>query len=448
MGVTALKRSGIQLLAAWALLLVVPPAHGIPAFARKYGLPCSACHEAWPKLNNFGQVFRDNGYQLGTGRDAPIYQQPAYWPITFRLTPQWHRESNDRTVLDVVPGNPGGQFESKVTSSGFDLAGVDFFVAGTLYKNISFAVQPFIDNNGNAQLQTLYVRFDNLLNSRWLNFKLGKFELDTLLSEERLLTLNNNGFYFNYHFLPVGDKNPFGGIGNNQLGIELMGHSANSYTRYSVALVNSNNGRTGLPSNNSYDVYGNFNQGFEIPRLGVQRIGVYGYLGKSPTFFQTNGGAPVAGTGTGNRNFYRTGVYGLWYAGKFDLSTFYLHGKDNEFLGNGVPANQPLNLPAGAVGPTWNGGFLEAHYTYNPRLIFVSRYELTRMSRQANPSIRHDLGNLDVWTVGYRWYPFMSTLAGLAWVQEYSRARAVGTAPLSGRNDTTSSYLMGFDFAF
>ena len=28
----------------------------IPAFARKYGLPCSACHTAWPELNNFGQV--------------------------------------------------------------------------------------------------------------------------------------------------------------------------------------------------------------------------------------------------------------------------------------------------------------------------------------------------------------------------------------------------------
>ncbi len=38
-------------------------AFAIPAFARKYGLPCSACHEAWPKLNNFGLAFRDNGFQ-------------------------------------------------------------------------------------------------------------------------------------------------------------------------------------------------------------------------------------------------------------------------------------------------------------------------------------------------------------------------------------------------
>ncbi len=49
----------------------------IPAFARKYGMPCSACHEAWPKLNNFGQTFKDNGYQMMNDRDAPIFQQAA-----------------------------------------------------------------------------------------------------------------------------------------------------------------------------------------------------------------------------------------------------------------------------------------------------------------------------------------------------------------------------------
>ena len=63
----------------------------IPAFARKYGLPCSACHTAWPELNNFGMVFRDNGYQLMNDRDSPIWQNPSYFPISFGITPNWHR---------------------------------------------------------------------------------------------------------------------------------------------------------------------------------------------------------------------------------------------------------------------------------------------------------------------------------------------------------------------
>src|SRR5882757_6128238 len=49
-----------------AVAIPAPSLHvrAIPAFARKYGMPCSACHEAWPKLNNFGQTFKDNGYQM------------------------------------------------------------------------------------------------------------------------------------------------------------------------------------------------------------------------------------------------------------------------------------------------------------------------------------------------------------------------------------------------
>jgi hypothetical protein len=125
-----------------------------------------------------------------------------------------------------------------------------------------------------------------------------------------------------------------------------------------------------------------------------------------------------------------------------------MHGYDNVFLGNAVPSNQPFNLPAGAVGPTWNGGFIEGHYNPNPRLILIGKYELDRMSRQANPGIRSDAGNLDTWTAGYRWYPIMSPRAGLAWTQEYSRITLSGAAPLSGKDAIHNSYLMGFDFDF
>jgi hypothetical protein len=449
MGTGTLKRITLQCLALVGLLASVHPAYGIPAFARKYGLPCSACHEAWPMLNNFGQTFKDNGYQLGNERDAPIYQDPSYWPIMFRTTPIWHRENNNRQAVDVVPGNPaGGLAERGVTTSGFDLGGVDVITAGTLYKNISFFIQPFIGNNSVNLLQA-WARFDNLAGSRWLNLKMGKFELDEPISQERSLILNNSGgLYYNYFFTPPGDNNFFAGIGLQQLGVELQGHSENDYTRYSVAVVTDSNGGTGLPSNQAYDVYANFNQAFEARWFGKQQVGVYGYFGQSPTFFQTSGGNPIPGTGTGNRSFYRFGAYGHWYVDKFDFYTFYMHGSDNVFLGNAVPANLPSNLPPGAVGPTWNGGFVEAHYNPNPRLIVIGRYELNRMSREANPAIRSNAGNLDTWTAGYRWYPIMSPRAGLAWTQEYSRITNEGTAPLSGKDDTHSSFLMGFDFDF
>jgi len=444
-----IKTFGVQILLLATLFGAGGRAWGIPAFARKYGLPCSACHEAWPMLNNFGQTFKDNGYQLGNGHDAPIYQEPSYWPVTFRTQVFWHRENNNRQVVDAVAGNPGnGQLESSVTTSGFDLAGVDFITAGTLYKNVSFFVQPFIGNNS-VSLSQAWARIDNLAGSSWLNVKLGKFELDEPISVERSLVLNNTGgLYYNYFFTPQGDNNFFQGIGLPQLGVELAGHSEDDSTRYSVAVVSNSNGSPGLPSNQAYDVYANFNQAIEVPHLGRQQVGVYGYFGESPTYFLTNGGRPIPGTGQGNKSFYRVGAYGHWYVNQFDFYTFFMHGSDNVFLGNSVAANQPQNLPLGSVGPTWNGGFVEAHYTPTPRWVFLGKYELARMSRQANPSIRSDAGNLDTWTVGYRWYPIMSPRAGLAWTQEYSRITNAGAAPISGLDDVRNSYLMGFDFDF
>src|SRR5712672_1369274 len=72
----------------------------IPAFARKYGLRCSACHTAWPELSAFGQRFKDNGYQLGNDRDSPIFQNNAYWPIAMRTTPQYRVENTTNQVTD------------------------------------------------------------------------------------------------------------------------------------------------------------------------------------------------------------------------------------------------------------------------------------------------------------------------------------------------------------
>ena len=52
-------------------------------------------------LNYFGQKFKDNGYQLMNDRDAPIWQNPGYWPVVFRITPIWHRVSTGKVDVDT-----------------------------------------------------------------------------------------------------------------------------------------------------------------------------------------------------------------------------------------------------------------------------------------------------------------------------------------------------------
>src|SRR5580693_3264277 len=212
---------------AAALPLPGTSVRAIPAFARKYGMPCSSCHQAWPMLSPFGQAFKDNGYQLGNERDAPIYQNPAYWPVTFRITPIWHRENENRAQVDDPTSTTGGQIEGNVTTHGFDWSGLDFHTGGTLAKNVSFYVLPSSNNAGAFHFESVWARLDNLLGSSWLNIKLGKFELDNLLSEKRILTLTSiAGIYQNYHFQPATEAlSPLAipfvvGIGDNQVGAE------------------------------------------------------------------------------------------------------------------------------------------------------------------------------------------------------------------------------------
>jgi hypothetical protein len=461
------------LLFAFFLVGALPQANAIPAFARKYGLRCSACHESWPMLNYFGQKFKDNGYQLMNDRDAPIWQNPSYWPITFRMTPIWHRVSTGRVAVDQGTGTDNA--EARIESSGFDLSGLDFHTGGTLEKNISFYLLPSSDGTGAFHFETVMARLDNLWGSSWLNVKLGRFELDNLLSEKRILTLTGNGgIYQTYHFIPVGDGNFMGQIGDNQLGIEYLGHSVDDRTRVSASIISSNDGNVNLTTGaNSYTGFFTASQAFDAGKLGVERIGFYDMAGQAATFYRTSGGVPIPGSGIGNKGFNRVGFVGQFYFGQhFDIDVVTQHGSDNVFFGQGfgnaintdgnggtlcsgppatncLPNNTPGTvLPATARAPSWNGATFEAHYVYNPQLIFIGRFELERMSQQALTTNASNLGNITTYTVGYRYNPFMTSRAGFAWHNEYNWIHQDGTGPQPGENLNSSELLLGFDFDF
>jgi hypothetical protein len=455
------------------LMLLCPrPASAIPAFARKYGLPCSACHISWPELNNFGQVFRDNGYQLMNDRDSPITRDASYFPMTIRITPQWHRESANNQTIDSVPGVAGGgtvatgSREGTVTTAGFDLSGMDIWFAGTLFKNVSFSALPSSDPTATFHFENAFVRWDNIKGSSWINFKVGKYELDLPQSEKREWSLSGNGgFYYIYHFTPFNDLNPFGGIGDNQLGVELAGHNANSYTRYTFSVVSSVDGSptltygspTGFPAGRTADYYGHFEQAFNVPNAGYMKVGAYGYFGFAPTYFQTSGGNALYGLG--NKPFYRAGFEWLWYTNHWNIKSVYLHGYDNAFLANGIASNSGP-LPTGLQSASWNGGFVEGEYVISPQWVILARYEMIRMAQQADPSITAgSVGNLDAFTVASRYNPFMFSRAGLALQQEYSYVRSNGVTNQGGAFGSTcftvapchissSSLFFGVDFDF
>jgi hypothetical protein len=435
----------------------------IPAFAKKTGLRCSACHEAWPKLNAFGQAFRDNGYQIGNERDSPVYASPLYWPAGVRITPQWHHERNsaeatDQSATGVQP----------VSTQGFDLSGIDFWFAGLLAKNISFVALPSSDEYGDFHFESAWVRFDNLMKTPWMNVKAGKFELDNMVSEKRMLTLSQNGgFYQVYHYLPLVDAKALAsssiapgetgasttgfGLGDNQLGVEFAGHSLDDSTRYSASVLTSSDGNVNLPTSNTYDAFFAGSKGWAINSLGPQRIGASTYIGQSPTRYltQTPAGGGVAasipGTGYGNKQFTRTNVFALLTARKLDVVPMFTHGAENADIALGIPSNDAL--PAGVRNPGWNGRMLELYYTQNLQFIVIARYEDIRNSQQVFQSSASNFGDLDAETIAFRWMPFMHSRAGLAICPEYSKVHQIGASPI-GSNQTLRSAFIGLDFAF
>ncbi len=475
------------LAAAFTLIFLIlsasQSASALPAFARKYGLRCSACHESWPILNNFGLKFRDNGYQLMNDRDAPIWQNPAYWPVTFRITPIWHRYS----ALSNTDTYSGGTLTgtntavTRIESSGFDLSGLDFHTGGTLEKNISFYVLPSSDSTAAFHFETVMARLDNIGNSPWLNVKLGRFELNNLLSEKRMVQLTaNGGIYQTYHFIPVGDGNIFGQMGDNQLGMEYLGHSADDRTRISAALLSSSDGNVNLiMGSNSYSGFFTFDQGIDAGKLGVQRVGAYAFVGEAATYYRTSGGVPIPGSGIGNKGFSRVGFTGQLYLGPhFDLNVVTQHGEDNAWFGQGYgnavatngngaatatcindPAigcpldNVPgTTLPPGSRAPTWNGYTFEARYVVSPQFMILGVYEAERMSQQATPGTPGNLGNINNWTIAYRYNPFMTSRAGFAYHGEFNVFHQNGTGPTSPSgaptNTNTDELLFGIDFDF
>jgi hypothetical protein len=81
-------------------------------------------------------------------------------------------------------------------------AGLDFHTGGTLAKEYFVLRTAVFGQHGSVPLRIgLGAPRQSVREQSWINIKLGKFELDNLLSEKRILTLTNvAGVYANYHF--------------------------------------------------------------------------------------------------------------------------------------------------------------------------------------------------------------------------------------------------------
>jgi hypothetical protein len=486
---------------SYELSALVPKANAIPAFARKYNFACNVCHvPGFPKLNDFGNLFRDQGYQLGTDNDLPTFEaiSMGFWPVSFRTT----------VGYQVANTRVDGQ---GVTTSGFGFTGLDVLSFGTLHRNIAFGLvyTPGLKEAGfgtgtsldDNNLESAFVKILNLErflggsnNTYWLNLKVGKYELDVPFSEKRSPTLNTPFVMYHYvagtayttvqnSLLPItggyANASVFG-LGDNQPGAELSGliktAVTGGYLRYSLNMLTTNGGSFSNDSGGygrSAYFYGHVTQSFGGYGIVTgQRIGAFVVTGNAPTQCPAslvpqltatgtpntvdNCGAAFPGTATNGQPFTRFGgEVSLTYDGQWNLFGSVMHALDSKNL---VASQSPTGVVNAAglafQNPSWNGGFVELDwyptvlpFTNSPGWLFIYRYDAIRNVRQGDPSVLKSFNNVDSQTAMVRYYIHQSTRTDIAVHAEYNWYKDKGVG-VDGGNWYGQTTLVGFDFAF
>jgi hypothetical protein len=419
---------------AAAFLLVVAAGNllAIPAFARKYGVRCTACHEAWPVLNNFGRAFRDNGYQLLLGKDDPVTTSPAYIPISIRITP--HFEFNE------ISNQSTDQGTKKLRSGGFADVGIDLLTGGTLAKDVSFLVVPtgFTAGEG-VTLEAAWVRFDNLLKSSWLNLKIGKHEVDLPRSGHRPWSLSSG--YLIYSFHSPGSMSIYD-MGENQRGIEYVGHDRGSLNRvaFSVFNVEGSPGSRHVFDTPGFYFHATHQWLFDSSAVSSAKIGVFGSYANWPTTGFTSEGNPIPGQGGNLEGSSKYGLEGhVWFgpeATPLHAILVFAHGQDSKGL-----------IPDAARSGTFNGGYVELGYTPNLKTTIFGRVDLIKNAKQGVVDNVKDSGDQDAYTLGVRRTFNFTNRAEYALHVEYSTLRTKKTG-VDGRDVRSNTYFVGIDFGY
>ncbi len=391
----------------FALLLGwTSPASALPVFARKYGFECTMCHSHVPRLNDFGQRYRMNGYQL-PGREneeKTVLESPT--PIALRSSAGYNYN-----VYENV---------STPNLRQFQINGLDLLSGGLLGENIGYLLvypPPIAADRGVAgqsgTIEIASVVFSNLCGNPWLNLRVGRFEpAYVAFSVKRSLTVSP---YEIYHY--AFDLGP--AFSQTQEGIELTGYHRSGFA-YALGVVN---GSAGNPNDETNaDFYARLQKVFGAGegQTAGQRIGLVGYFGSA---YPDPSLAPAGAADPEKKNFYRLGVDASLNFWHFNLGLQYLLEQDSQEL---------WNL---ASDVTTNGGFAELSFLPTTNCVGFARYDLVDTPAEIN----QDLMRM---TVGGRYY-FMDNLA---WHLELAR-RTVNN-PAGGDDEIENFITTRLEFAF
>lgn len=314
-------------------------AFGMPAFARQYNISCVACHDAFPRLNRFGDEFAAMNFRLPQWRETMLDLKdtrlalPKSLPLAIRAQ-AFVQGRDEAASLDPLTGTTNAD-------SDFDFQApylIKLISSAPLSDHITFYFYGiFAEKGGNGEtlIEDAWFRHDDLFGSS-IGVQLGQFQVSDLMFP-REIRLPFQDFYAYRAAGVTYDRGLLFDRGVGPLDV-------------AVGFVNGNGIEQNFPINspgfrrpdrlfdNDADktVFGRV--GVEIGSVGV---GIFGLMGKQRSAAGATGeelgardtdkqilGIDLAGTAQGNVHWY---VQGLWNRWEDFLDTF--PGKDYEWFG-------------------------------------------------------------------------------------------------------------------
>ena len=418
-------------------VLTCTRADAIPAFARKTGMGCPACHESWPKLNDFGELFRDRGYRIREEGAEGLMDRPLdYFPVTLRSTTGYQFTSTSHQATD------GG--DKTVQTGAFLSPSADLIFGTALSEHASvFVVATGFADDGLVNLESAWARL-NTLGTTWLNVKVGRHELDLPVSEHRSYTLTAPFLVYHYH--PGGGTNTFA-IGDNQLGVEVMGHGEGPGLRYAVSIMSASGNPGSDAALSSPALYAHLTY-TRLPWSSILtrvRVGLLADIGWAPTAFQTltpMGGmpAPIPGTGTNHKGFGHIGgevqaTLGP-IAAPLSIVAVWLYGQEPAEL-----------VPNATQDGQFHGGFIELDWTPRLPITLFFRFDDVSNIQQADPTQPSNSNDQNSFTFGARHALWLSPWGSMAGHLEVSSLNTENAAATPTNPVRATTVFAGLDFA-
>jgi len=280
--------------------LMATQASAIPAFARKEGQDCGFCHTAYPKLNEAGRGYKQNGFRFPGELGNNIWEETSGVPLSAVAEIEAFLDHTRPARGKTETSGPDGKIDE-----------IEIMGAGTLSNRASFFTAIGYDEDAVADLGPVWVQVNDLYGPQGAaNLQIGQFDAGLPFFSQKRRVIRNQ--YLASDMMGFLDTE-FGAQVNGQI-FNDPDEGGGVVHRYGTGVLRggTNDGDNQFTKGTGWY---NFNWN-EVNNLGVIAIG--GQDATAGNNFKTAGIGAVAQTEHGPWTF--TGAYFFEYQG-FDRNS-------------------------------------------------------------------------------------------------------------------------------